>query len=403
MKTHTSKTIIALLYLSALLQGLTLVSFPALSSLLKDLHGFSDAEYGSIFLPQVVMAILGSVSGATLVKRFGLKTLLLLALLFNILSQAVLGSSAWIPHVMVLPWILLGTSLLGLGFGLGGAPLNTFPSLFFPVKKDTAVGMVHTFLGIGLAAGPIMVAVLMSHGNWLGYPFGLVATCLIVLILILPQTFPQEQTEKTAVSKVEVAHHPAGTWAFWVYALIAVVYSFAEGTFSNWAVIYLGDEKHFAASVAASALSVFWAAMAGGRFLISVLVLKIPAETIWRLLPVLILMTFLLLPYANTPTVGISLFALAGLSCAGFFPLTVGIVSRRYNAYVPFVSAMMMASLMAGVGLGSFVIGPLHQVFSLETLYRLSTIYPGVVLCLIGIITIVQNRSTKTLPVKGVA
>jgi hypothetical protein len=54
---------VAAVYLSALLQGLTLVSFPALSSVLKEMHGFSDAQYGAIFLPQVACAIIGAVAG----------------------------------------------------------------------------------------------------------------------------------------------------------------------------------------------------------------------------------------------------------------------------------------------------------------------------------------------------
>ena len=40
-------------YAAGLAQGLTLVSVPALSSVLTRELGFTDAEYGAIFLPQV--------------------------------------------------------------------------------------------------------------------------------------------------------------------------------------------------------------------------------------------------------------------------------------------------------------------------------------------------------------
>jgi len=36
-------------YGAALLQGLTLVSFPASSAVLRHLHGFSETQYGAIF------------------------------------------------------------------------------------------------------------------------------------------------------------------------------------------------------------------------------------------------------------------------------------------------------------------------------------------------------------------
>ncbi|WP_034431885.1 hypothetical protein, partial [Candidatus Contendibacter odensensis] len=61
---HFSINVLALLavYLIAFLQGLTLVSFPASSAVLKQMHGFTDAQYGAIFLPQVALAVLGAVA-----------------------------------------------------------------------------------------------------------------------------------------------------------------------------------------------------------------------------------------------------------------------------------------------------------------------------------------------------
>ena len=50
-------------YVAALFQGLTLVSFPASSDVLMQAHGFTHAQYGAIFLPQVAAAILGALGG----------------------------------------------------------------------------------------------------------------------------------------------------------------------------------------------------------------------------------------------------------------------------------------------------------------------------------------------------
>jgi hypothetical protein len=43
---------------------------------------------------------------------------------------------------------------------------------------------------------------------------------------------------------------------------------------------------------------------------------------------------------------------------------------------------MLIAALMVGVGLGSYVIGLLREAIAMEQLYRLSTFYPVVVLLL---------------------
>jgi hypothetical protein len=57
---------------------------------------------------------------------------------------------------------------------------------------------------------------------------------------------------------------PARVPGFWLLASICVLYAFAEGTFGNWAVLYLQNVKQLPEPIAASALSAFWAALVGG-------------------------------------------------------------------------------------------------------------------------------------------
>jgi predicted MFS family arabinose efflux permease len=147
-------------------------------------------------------------------------------------------------------------------------------------------------------------------------------------------------------------------------------------------VLYLQDVKHLPEAVAAGALSAFWAAIVTGRLLTSVLVLRIAPHRIWLMLPLLMIAAFLLLPYANTPALGLGLFALAGFACSAFFPLSIGIASERFPTHGPWVSSMLIAALMVGVGLGSYAVGLLRELFAMEVLYRLSTVYPLLALAL---------------------
>jgi hypothetical protein len=73
-QTVVNKPALITVYLIAFLQGLTLVSFPASSAVLRQMHGFTDAQYGAIFLPQVALAVLGAVAGGTLARRSGSAT-----------------------------------------------------------------------------------------------------------------------------------------------------------------------------------------------------------------------------------------------------------------------------------------------------------------------------------------
>jgi len=391
------------LYLAGMLQGLTLVSFPASSAVLKQMHGFSDAQYGTIFLPQVAFAVIGALGGGALAARLGLKTLLTGALLINAVSQLLLAGSMLVPPAMAFVAVLLGTACLGLGFGASGAPLNGLPPLFFPTRRDTALVALHTLLGLGLAIGPLVASPFIMAGRWAGFPLLLAALCALLAAAAATQRFPRDGQEPAIESSVmamsdpmplptmALRNHPVRTTGFWLFTVIAVLYAFAEGTFGNWAVLYLQDVKHLPETVAASALSVFWAAMVGGRLLTSVLVLKLAPRHIWLALPALMVLAFLLLPYADTPTRGIAGFALAGLACSAFFPLSIGLASQRFENHVPWVSSMLIAALMVGVGLGSWLVGLLRDAVAMEQLYRLSTFYPVAAL-LLGIAVLRKRR-----------
>jgi fucose permease len=380
------------LYLSGMLQGLTLVSFPASSAMLKAMHGFSDAQYGAIFLPQVALAVVGALAGGSLASRWGLKTLLWIALLINALSQVLLAATAGLSPDMAYAALLVGTGSMGLGFGLAGAPLNGLPPLLFPSKRDSALVALHTLLGLGLALGPWIANPFVMAGHWVGFPMLLAGFAAFLAVAAAVARFPtgEPPAEQAPMSDPMPLPafggtgdaHPVRLAGFWLLALACVLYAFAEGTFSNWAVLYLQDIKHLPETIAAGALSVFWAAMVGGRLLAAVLVLRIPPQPIWLVLPPLMIAAFLLLPYADTPVLGIGLFAFAGLACSAFFPLSIGLASRRFVRHVPWVSSALIAALMVGVGLGSYFIGLLQAALPLERLYQLSALYPATVLVL---------------------
>lgn len=394
----TSLAAVTSLYLAAMLQGLTLVSFPASSAVLKGMHGFTDAQYGTIFLPQVLCAVLGALAGAALATRSGLKNLLCIALLCNALSQLLLAVTVYVPGSAVLTTVLAATSCLGLGFGLSGAPLNALPALLFPGRRDTALVALHTLLGFGLAIGPLIANPFVMAGHWIGFPMLLCAFALLLSGACALLHFPEATTDSTAEQAAPSnEHHPRRNASFWLFVAIAVLYAFAEGTFGNWAVLYLQDVKHLPVPIAAAALSVFWAAMVGGRLLASVLVLYIRPERIWLTLPLLMIAAFLALPYADTPALGIGLFALAGLACSAFFPLSVGLSTRRFERHVPWVSSMMIAALMTGVGLGSYLVGLLQSLLPLQQLYRLSVFYPLVAM-LLGIAVLWNPSGTRAAP-----
>ncbi|MEI2769476.1 MAG: hypothetical protein V9G98_01615 [Candidatus Competibacter sp.] len=191
---QTSPNVPAVLavYLIAFLQGLTLVSFPASSAVLRQMHGFTDAQYGAIFLPQVALAVLGAVAGGTLARRLGLQPLLWLTAAGNGLSQLALAASLWVMPALAFPAILAGTALLGWSFGLGGAPLNSYPPRFFPRRAPAAVVALHTLLGLGLMVGPLLADGFGRAGWWIGFPLSLLGLSALLALAAATVRLPSE-------------------------------------------------------------------------------------------------------------------------------------------------------------------------------------------------------------------
>jgi fucose permease len=371
-----------------MLQGLLLVSVPASAAVLRGPLGLSNAEYGAVFLPQVALAVFGSIAGGNLARKLGLKAILVSALVAGLLSQLALAASAVVPAGSSYASVLVSTSLLGLSFGLAGAPLNAYPPLLFPERKDTALIALHSLLGLGLAVGPLVAAPFIAADTWIGFPALLAGVSLVAVgaALIVPLPVDRPSGDGSLGGRL-----PTSDPLFWVFVAIAVLYAFAEGTFANWAVVYLNEGVGVEAGTAALGLSVFWGALVAGRILISILVSRVDAVVFWLALPILMIATFLLLPTVTGAASGIALFGLAGFAASAFFPLTITLASRAFPDHVAWVSAMMTAALMAGVGLGSFVFGPLREWLSFGELYRLSAAYPLLVL----ILAFLATRSSR--------
>lgn len=369
---------VLVVYATALMHGLALVSFPALSAVLTADYGLSDAQYGASFLPQVACAVVGALFGGGLAVRIGLKRLLALSLLPVAGSQILLALLVLAPAGWAFSCVLAGAAALGLGFGLSGAPVNSYPPMFFPRHSHTAVVAAHTMVGLGLAVGPLLVGQLVAADCWAGYPLLLAVLALGLAATAIASRLPAGQARGT-LGGPSRRERPAVTPTFWLFIAILVVYALAEGTFSSWAVIFLRDARGLPETTANWGLSAFWGALVFGRLAISALVTRVAPALVWAMLPLLMMAAFLLLPATTGAASGIALFALAGLACSGFLPLSITLASHRFPHDVAWVASMMIAALMLGVGIGSFAIGILREVLSFDDLYRLSVLYPVLV------------------------
>jgi MFS family permease len=350
-------------YVAGVIQGIALVTFPAASAVFTspDAFGLSSTEYGGMFVPQAMMAIISSFLGAGLRTRLGTKRIYLAGLFANLLSMALLIVSGTVmrEHSLAYGILLAATACLGIGFGLTVPALNTFAAAFFPQKVEKAVLALNALLGLGTMLAPVFVAVFVGLGFWWGLPV-LVAVLLLALLLFsISQALNEDggpPSGRTATSNHKLPPR------FWVFAAFAFLYGVCETVNANWAPLYMTKHLGAGASLASLALTVFWGTVTAGRILFAAIEKWFPEKLVFRALPLVIAAAFVATAFVpgTSPSVGILTFALAGLGCSALLPLTIGFGQEELAAIAASVAGGLIAFYQMGYGLAAFGLGPLQ-------------------------------------------
>ncbi len=357
--------------LAGLVQGITLVTFPAAGTIFTDPteYDLSNTQYGAMFLPQVVTAIATSLLGSRLAERFSSKQVLLLGLLSNISAMLVLVlSTAFEGDAVAFPLLLLATALLGAGFGLTVPVLNTYAAAFQPARADRSVLTLNALLGLGTALAPVFVAVFVGLGFWWGLP--VLSTVLLVLLLLTASGLPLRA--ETALATPADGEGRGIPPRFWLFAGFAVLYGICETMNGNWSEHDMTSSFGASTAQAALGLTAFWAMVTVGRLLFAAVGRWLPPATVFRILPLLLVGTFAVTAVLEdaAPGWGIAVFALAGLGCSALLPLTISLGQGALPRVSAAVAGGVIACYQVGYGIAAFGVGPLvdHGV-SLPDLY----------------------------------
>lgn len=358
--------------LASFVQGLVSVAFPASAAVLRG-QGLTDAQYGSIFLPQMALAAAVALGSGLLLDRLGAKRGLVLGSALMALSQAALLLVPFAPRAGVYPLALLGTSLLGLGAGVSAGPLNAYPQVLFPARSESAVVALHSAVGVGLAVTPVLAGAALDRGVWLAVPSVFAAASLALAVAAERVDLPE-----TELPGETCRRRPAGVSALWLFTGVALLYGMTEAVYGNWAVVYLTEERRLGAAPAGLALTAFWAALTAGRLAVTAVLLRVRPGRLLPALAALMAATCLLVPRAGSPRGAVLVFALGGLGCSAVFPLAVGLAGRRFPDDRARVSSALFAALVAGQAVGSLGPGLLLARLELASIYRLAAIPPAV-------------------------
>lgn len=376
-------------YLSGFLVGVALVLFPAAGNLFVDtnFHGFTSAQYGSIFLPQIVFAIFSSLSAPKVAKKVGMKKVMLYGLLALFFSMLLLFVSNWLMEgTFDYIIILLATACIGVGFGFTITALNPFAYDLFPGKETSAVTAMHIMLGLGTASSAILLNQFLSSGYWWGAP------ALVALLLLLMFFFTIITPLTLASQEEEVKSNKKGIpKRIWLFALAVFLYGACEATFGNFGAVFLEKEGGLSVTKASVGLSLFWGGITVGRVLFTFVALKFSTNKLFAIAPFVVSLVFFLLPSAQNEFMLLLCMFLGGLGLSFLFPKSISAATDEFPKYAALISGALVAAIQMGTGLSSNILGTFNKYYSLSSLLQFSSIYALILGILVSYLMIAKK------------
>jgi hypothetical protein len=272
--------------------------------------------------------------------------------------------------------LLSATACLGIGFALVTPALNVLAASFAPTATDQAVLIVNALLGAAAALAPVLLIVFVGLGFWWGLP--VLAAAALLTLLIVSTRLPFDVAGSTVRNRT--LRIPA---RFWIFAAFALIYGLCEQMNGTWAPLYMTDHFGVTMTLASLALTVFWALDAAGRVLFALTSKLIPETVVFRALPLLLVIAFVLLaslPQGANPLGGAFAFALAGIGASALLPLVISFAQRSMPNIAAPVTSLVFAMYLIGYGLAAFGGGSLqNNGIRLQELYGASIILAMIV------------------------
>jgi MFS family permease len=386
--------------LAGLVQGIVLVTFPATSTIFTSAkyYSLSGSQYGALFLPQVVLAIAGSLLGARLAQRITTKRVYLLGLACSLTAMALLLVSAFVKtdEAIAYPLLLIATAFVGAGFGLTVPVLNIYAGLFHPDGVDKAVLVLNALLGLGTVLAPVFVAIFVGLGFWWGLP--VLSAVLLAGLLTISVRLPLQARPEAAAGRRSARQRRHIPRRFWVYAAFITCYGICETMNGNWSELEMTKRLGASAAEASLALATFWGMATVGRVVFAGVARWLSPRLTYRILPFVLVVTFLLTGHlsAGSAVSGIVVFGLAGLGCSALLPLTISFGEEELTAMSAAAAGGIIAFYQLGYGIAAFGVGPLQ-----DAGISLSAIYGGtatVAAAMAGLSFLVVKRTLSAGP-----
>ncbi|MCX7781101.1 MAG: MFS transporter [Negativicutes bacterium] len=346
---------------------------------------------------QVDTAVIGYVfslfsagySAAILVNGFRLDRADMRRTMLGAVLLAFVGIGAAASCSDALPFAV---AILGAGIGLGvlcSCGNYYIISSFHGCERSAKLNILNFFYGFGATLSPAATGQLLKLGaTWEQVYFGSLAPVAIIGFAALNTPFTSGVTIKD-----DAEDDPGEARGAGVYLIAAALFAYvaAETILVYWIVVYFVEQRGLPLAEASLALSLFWAAMAGGRLLTGYLAGKARPVHLILYASGAAFLTFVLMLQVADPYWAIALTALTGLGFSGLYATILAFGTMQRKKTCPrlitfFVTVGSVGSILSFL-LSSF----LKEHFTVYSSLLVSLISLG----LVFIFTAAAGRSTR--------
>ena len=339
----------SILFATFILFGASITLVGAILPRIFSDFGWSYVEAGTVLAAGAVGSFVATFLAGRFLHILGIRFLLLLGVILEILCLAFFGSS---PS-------LLASLLLyaGVGFGQGCLEVGVNWSVvrMSPDGEGRAMNLVHGAFSIGAVAGPVLAAAILASGLAWNLAFKFVALVYVLIFIaatVLPLGILGRENSSSASRLRGLAARPA----WWMGFLLLFLYVGAEMGISNWSAEFFVKTFGSGIEVGAMTVSLFWSGLVAGRLGFPLL---LPRARTDRLIIVLatgfaVSMGLILAAGAlGRPALplGLAAIALAGLGASCVYPSGVTLVGAAF----PEGQASALGFASTGGGIGAFV------------------------------------------------
>lgn len=386
------------IYSAGLLQGIALVAFPAVSTILTTpgpFH-FSSTEYGSLFIPQSILSIIAALLNPVLCKRFGCRKVFTAGLFSNFIAMSLLALSATVMshHYLAFWMLMIATGCLGIGFGVVVPTINRVAEELYPSSSDSAVLTLNALLGVGTALSPVFIVLFTALGFWWGLPLFLSIAFIVLIFFSLSLDLPQESN----VSDTERSKFASSQSLVWIFIAFAFLYGIIETLNGNWVSIFMSKHLHASIQVQSLALTSFWGMVTIGRIFFAKMSKVINPQTAFQIAPFITTIAFILIASLTSGQEywAVIAFGLTGLGCSILLPLIISFGGEQLKDIAASVPGIIISSYLLGYGVAAFGVGPLQEFAHVDL--RTAYIIGAGISFILGLLAVfIINKKTCTL------